>query len=75
MGSSILSKYEYRDGKPVLTRERKLFFIDDRRGKPIGIDVFIGKRPCAAFGNSTGNQQMLEDPSRQRSTLDDVGFA
>ena len=60
VGSSILTKYEYRDGKPVLMREPKVFFIDDKAGKPVGINLFIGKRPCAAFGNSTGDQQMLE---------------
>ena len=60
VGSSILTEYEYRDGKPVLMREPKVFFVDDRTGKPIGINLFIGKRPHAAFGNSTGDQQMLE---------------
>jgi len=60
VGSSVLTKYEYRDGKPVLMREPKVFFIDDKDGKPVGINLFIGKRPCAAFGNSTGDQQMLE---------------
>jgi phosphoglycolate phosphatase-like HAD superfamily hydrolase len=60
VGSSILTKYEYQDGKPVLMREPKVFFIDDKAGKPVGINLFIGKRPYAAFGNSTGDQQMLE---------------
>jgi phosphoglycolate phosphatase-like HAD superfamily hydrolase len=60
VGSSILTKYEYRDGKPVLMREPKVFFIDDKSGKPVGINLLIGKRPYAAFGNSTGDQQMLE---------------
>ncbi len=41
-------------------REPKVFFVDDQTGKPIGINLFIGKRPYAAFGNSTGDQQMLE---------------
>jgi hypothetical protein len=41
-------------------REPKVFFIDDHAGKPTGINLFIGKRPYAAFGNSTGDQQMLE---------------
>jgi hypothetical protein len=39
---------------------RPMFFVDDHTGKPIGINLFIGKRPCAAFGNSAGDQQMLE---------------
>ena len=60
VGSSILTKYEDHDGKGVLLREPKVFFVDDRGGKPVGINLFIGKRPHAAFGNSTGDQQMLE---------------
>jgi phosphoglycolate phosphatase-like HAD superfamily hydrolase len=60
VGSSILTKYEYRDGKPILLREPKLFFIDDHAGKAIGINLFIGKRPYAAFGNSGGDKEMLE---------------
>ncbi len=60
VGSSIMTRYEYQDGKPVLIREPKVFFIDDKTGKPIGINLFIGKRTYAAFGNSTGDQQMLE---------------
>jgi phosphoserine phosphatase len=60
VGSSIMTRYEYRDGKPVLLREPKVFFNDNDAGKAIGINLFIGKRPCAAFGNSTGDRQMLE---------------
>jgi phosphoserine phosphatase len=60
IGSSILTNYEYQNGRPVLMREPKVFFIDDHAGKAVGINLFIGKRPCAAFGNSTGDQQMLE---------------
>jgi len=60
VGSSILTKYQDQNGKPVLMREPKVFFIDDKAGKPIGINLFIGKRPYAAFGNSSGDQQMLE---------------
>jgi phosphoglycolate phosphatase-like HAD superfamily hydrolase len=60
VGSSILTKYEYQDGKPVLMREPKIFFNDNYGGKAVGINLFIGKRPYAAFGNSTGDQQMLE---------------
>ena len=54
------TKYEFKDGKPELMRLPKLFFNDNYDGKAIGIDLFIGKRPYAAFGNSTGDQQMLE---------------
>src|SRR5215470_621248 len=60
VGSSILTRYEHRNGKPVLMREPKVFFIDDYGGKPIGINLFIGKRPQAAFGNSGGDAEMLE---------------
>jgi len=60
IGSSIATKYEIRNGKPELMRLPKLFFNDDHAGKAIGIDLFIGKRPYAAFGNSTGDREMLE---------------
>jgi len=60
VGSSIATTYEVQDGKPVLMREPKIFFIDDKDGKPIGINLFIGKRPVAAFGNSGGDREMLE---------------
>jgi phosphoserine phosphatase len=48
------------NGKPVLTKEPKLLLNDDHAGKPEGIHMMIGRRPAAAFGNSTGDQQMLE---------------
>lgn len=48
------------DGKPVLVREPKIDFIDDGPGKPEAINKFIGRRPVFAFGNSDGDQQMLE---------------
>jgi phosphoglycolate phosphatase-like HAD superfamily hydrolase len=60
VGSSIVTKYEEEDGEPVLMRKPKIFFIDDKTGKPIGINLFIGKRPYAAFGNSSGDREMLE---------------
>jgi phosphoglycolate phosphatase-like HAD superfamily hydrolase len=60
VGSSIVTKYEVANGKPELMREPKVFLIDDGPGKAIGINLFIGKRPYAAFGNSGGDQQMLE---------------
>lgn len=60
VGSSIKSKYEVKDGKPVITRLAEIDFIDDGPGKPVGIYKFIGKRPIAAFGNSDGDFQMLE---------------
>ena len=60
VGSSIVTKYEMKDGKPVLMRLPKVFFVDDHDGKAIGINLFIGKRPHAAFGNSDGDREMLE---------------
>lgn len=60
IGSSIETKYELRDGRPVLVRRPKLDFFDDYDGKPVGINRFIGRRPVAAFGNSDGDYQMLE---------------
>ena len=60
IGSSIKTKYEIRDGKPVLLRLPELNFIDDHAGKPVGIHSQIGRRPIAAFGNSDGDFEMLE---------------
>jgi phosphoglycolate phosphatase-like HAD superfamily hydrolase len=60
VGSSIATTYSFTDGKPMLMREPKPFFIDDGPGKAIGINMFIGKRPYAAFGNSGGDAQMLQ---------------
>ncbi|UUO09044.1 haloacid dehalogenase-like hydrolase [Blastopirellula sp. J2-11] len=60
VGSSIETKFEYQDGEPVLMRLAKIDFIDDKTGKPVGINKFIGKRPIAAFGNSAGDREMLE---------------
>jgi hypothetical protein len=60
IGSSILTMFEIEDGKPMLMRESKLFFIDDEGGKPVGINMFIGRRPIAAFGNSDHDIPMLQ---------------
>ena len=60
VGSTIKTKYEIRDGKPVLMRLPQIEFIDDKTGKPVGINTFIGRRPIAAFGNSAGDREMLE---------------
>ena len=55
------TKYGYdKDGKPILTKEPKLLLNDNNAGKPEGIHLMIGRRPHAAFGNSPGDQQMLE---------------
>jgi hypothetical protein len=66
VGSSVVTKFVDTNGKSVLMREPKVFFVDDGPGKVIGINLFIGKRPIAAFGNSgnadfsSGDAQMLE---------------
>jgi hypothetical protein len=60
IGSSIKTKFEMRDGKPVLVRLPEINFIDDKSGKPVGINQHIGRRPIAAFGNSDGDLQMLQ---------------
>jgi len=60
VGSTGKLKFELRDGKPVLVREAGIDFVNDVEGKPVGIQRHIGRRPIAAFGNSDGDQQMLE---------------
>ncbi len=60
VGSSVKTRFEMRDGKPVLLRLPELSFNDDKADKPVGIHEHIGRRPIAAFGNSVGDQQMLE---------------
>ena len=60
VGSSIQTKFELRDGKPALVRLPAVNFIDDKEGKPVGIQMHIGRRPIAAFGNSDGDLQMLQ---------------
>ena len=60
IGSSIVTKFEVVEGNPELRREAKLFFLDDKAGKPVGINQFIGRRPIAAFGNSDGDFEMLQ---------------
>lgn len=60
IGSSVKTKFELRDGQPVIVRLPELNFNDDRGGKPVGINQRIGRRPIAAFGNSDGDLQMLQ---------------
>ena len=61
VGSAGGTVYGYgKDGKPFLTKEPRLLLNDDKAGKPQGIHLMIGRRPRAAFGNSIGDQQMLE---------------
>jgi phosphoglycolate phosphatase-like HAD superfamily hydrolase len=60
IGSSGKLKYEMKDGKPELIKQAQVDFVDDKEGKPVGIQKFIGRRPIAAFGNSDGDLEMLE---------------
>lgn len=60
VGSSIESKYQVRDGVPVIVKVAELDFYDDKEAKPVGIRKFIGRRPIIAVGNSDGDYQMLE---------------
>ena len=60
IGSVIKTQFELRDGKPVLVRVPQIDFVNDRGGKPVGINRQIGRRPIAAFGNSDGDMQMLQ---------------
>jgi phosphoglycolate phosphatase-like HAD superfamily hydrolase len=69
IGSSVKEKFELRDGKPILLRLPEIDFIDDGPGKPVGIDQHIGRKPIAAFGNSDGDQQMLEWTADNKTSL------
>jgi hypothetical protein len=61
VGSSGVTEFRIdADGEPVLDKLPKVEFVDDGPGKPVGINRFIGSRPIFAFGNSDGDQQMLE---------------
>ena len=60
IGSSIKTEFEIRDGVPVIVRLPEIDFIDDKAGKPVAINKFIGRRPILAFGNSDGDLQMLQ---------------
>jgi phosphoglycolate phosphatase-like HAD superfamily hydrolase len=60
VGTMLKVDYSVQDGKPTLTNGPALFFVNDKQGKPVGINMVIGRRPQAAFGNSDGDQQMIE---------------
>jgi len=60
IGSAGKTKYVYRDNHPELIKSPDVLFIDDKEGKPEAINLFIGKKPIIAFGNSDGDQEMLE---------------
>ena len=60
VGSSIVTKFEMRSNTPVLVRQPQLNFLDDKEGKPVGINQHIGRRPVMAFGNSDGDLAMFQ---------------
>jgi phosphoserine phosphatase len=60
VGSSVVTEFQFKDGKPVLVRMPKINFINDKAGKPVGIYQHIGRRPILAFGNSDSDMQMIE---------------
>ena len=60
VGSSVVTEFQIRDGKPVLVRQPKINFIDDKAGKPVGIYQHIGRRPILAFGNADADMQMIQ---------------
>jgi len=67
VGSSVKTQYKFRDGKPVIIRLPEIEFIDDKEGKPVGINLHIGRRPIFAAGNSDGDWQMLQYTTIGRS--------
>jgi hypothetical protein len=60
VGSSLVTEFQIKDGKPELVRQPKIDFIDDKDGKPVGIYQHIGRRPILAFGNSDADMQMIQ---------------
>ncbi len=60
VGSSIKTRFQMRGDVPTLFRLPEINFIDDKAGKPVGINQYIGRRPIAAFGNSDGDLEMLQ---------------
>ncbi|MCB1841836.1 MAG: haloacid dehalogenase-like hydrolase, partial [Halioglobus sp.] len=60
VGSSIKTRYAVVEGVPTLLRLPEMNFIDDKAGKPVGINAHIGRRPVIAVGNSDGDFEMLE---------------
>jgi hypothetical protein len=64
VGSSIKTVFDVRDGAPAIVRLPEMDFIDDKAGKPVAINKFIGRRPITAFGNSDGDLEMLQWTTR-----------
>lgn len=59
IGSTIKTHFEVRSGNPVLVRDPSLDFFEDKAGKPVNVNKYIGRRPIACFGNSDGDREML----------------
>lgn len=59
IGSTVKTRYELRNDRPVILRLPEVDFINDQAGKPVSINKFIGRRPIATFGNSDGDYEML----------------
>jgi phosphoglycolate phosphatase-like HAD superfamily hydrolase len=70
IGSSGKLKYELKNGEPVLVKLAEINLIDDKAGKPVGIEQYIGRRPVAAFGNSDGDYEMLRYTTAPRKDVD-----
>jgi len=61
IGSAGATEYVYdKSGKPQLIKQPKVVLNDNDAGKPENIYLMTGRQPNAAFGNSTGDKQMLE---------------
>jgi phosphoserine phosphatase len=60
VGSSAVTEFQMKGGKPALVRQPKIDFVNDKAGKPVGIYEHIGQRPILAFGNSDSDMQMIE---------------
>jgi phosphoglycolate phosphatase-like HAD superfamily hydrolase len=61
VGTAGDTKYGYaKDGRPTLTKEPKMMLNNNNGGKAEGIHMMIGRRPRAAFGNTSGDREMLE---------------
>ena len=70
VGTTIKTEFEMRDGTPVIVRRPEIDFIDDKQGKPVAINRFIGRRPIFAAGNSDGDLQMLQYTTIARGSDD-----
>lgn len=74
VGSSGKLHYELRGDRPVLLKLPEVNFIDDKAGKPVGIQQYIGRRPIAAFGNSDGDYEMLRYATATEKNSDVLRF-